>query len=73
MTRAATAKRKAAEFDSHVMRCTEEIDENVVREGLLRILKKRHADHLARSAAEAVASPTRRVAHSAASPEGTTV
>ena len=32
------------EFDSHVMRHTEEIDENVVREGLVRILKKRHAE-----------------------------
>jgi len=38
---------KTAEaFDAHVMHTTEEIDENVVREGLLRILKKRHADFL---------------------------
>jgi hypothetical protein len=31
-------------FNSHVMRCTEEIDEKVVREGLVRLLKKRHEE-----------------------------
>ena len=33
------------EFDSHVMQYTEEIDENVVREGLVRLLKKRHEEY----------------------------
>ena len=35
----------AEEFDRHINRHTEEIDENVVREGLVRILKKRHAEY----------------------------
>ncbi len=39
-----TKEMTEVEFDSHVMRHTEEIDENVVREGLVRILKKRHAE-----------------------------
>ena len=36
---------RTIEFDSHVMQYTEEIDENVVREGLVRLLKKRHEEY----------------------------
>lgn len=38
------AGKDGIDIDGHVMRQTEEIDENVVREGLVRILKKRHAE-----------------------------